>query len=108
MQPVSVAEDRSMAVPPGAKVITGYIPIHDFVRACRDRVAIGDVERAMQRRMSCAPASPWPVPVGEWRSERFWIFDGRHEYVGALMLGCTHILVAWVEPSGTAATASVE
>jgi hypothetical protein len=97
VQPVRVGEDRSMVVPPGATVLTGYVAIEQIVLANKDRIAIGDVERAMQRRMSCAPASPWPTPVGEWRGDRFWIFDGRHETVAALMLACTHILVAWVD-----------
>ena len=97
MSPVSVAEDRSMAVPAGATVRTGYVPVEDVALACRERMAIGDVERAMQRRMSCAPGQPWPCPVGEWKGGRFWISDGRHEYVAAVMLGCSHLLVAWIE-----------
>jgi len=100
MQSLRIPEDRSMIVPPGAKVITGYVPIEQVVLACRDRMAVGDVERAMQRRMSCAPAQPWPCPRGEWRGDRFWIVDGRHETIAAMMLGCEHILVAWLEAGG--------
>lgn len=85
-----------MVVPSGKVVKTGYVAIGDVLLACHDRMSIGDVSTAMQRRMSCAPDQPWPCPVGEWQGERFAIFDGRHEYVAALMLGCDFILVAWI------------
>lgn len=88
-------------VPAGSKVITDYVPIEQVVLACRDRMDIAAVEKAMQRRMSCAPNAPWPCPVGEWRADRMWIFDGRHEAIGAIMLGCSHILVAWIEAEMT-------
>jgi hypothetical protein len=99
MPPLAVAEDRGIAVPMGKTIRTGYVPIFAVELACRDRMAIGDVERAMQRRMASAPGQPWPCPVGEWNAERdrFVIYDGRHEYVAALMLGVEHLLVAWVE-----------
>lgn len=87
-----------MVVPAGATVCTRYVPIWAITLACRDRMAIGDVDRAMQRRMACAPAQPWPCPVGEWQGDRFAIFDGRHEFIAALMLGVEHILVAWIDP----------
>lgn len=97
MTPLSIAEDRGMVVDAGRIVRTGYVAIEDVILASKDRMAIGDVERAMQRRMAAAPGSPWPCPVGEWRGHRFQIFDGRHEFMAAQMLGCTHILVAWVD-----------
>lgn len=97
MTPLRIAEDRGIVVPSGGRVLTEYIPIFTVILACRDRMAVGDVERAMQRRMSCSPDQPWPCPVGEWRGDRFAIFDGRHEYVAALMLGVEHLLVAWIE-----------
>ncbi|WP_108459208.1 hypothetical protein [Devosia naphthalenivorans] len=96
MQSLRIAEDRGMVVPSGATVCTGYVPTADIIMACRDRMAIGDVERSMQRRMACAPDQPWPCPVGEWRGDRFAIFDGRHEFIAALMLGVEHVLVAWI------------
>lgn len=97
--PLLIAEDRGLAVPPGATVRTGYVPVHDVRLACKARMAVGDVEAAYRRRIGCAPAQPWPCPVGKWGGDRFEIHDGRHEYVAALMLGCEHILVAWVEES---------
>ena len=86
-----------MVVPAGSKVITDYVPIEQVVLANKDRMAIGDVEKAMQRFMSCAPDQPWPCPVGRWEGERFHVYDGRHAVIGATMLGCSHILVAWVD-----------
>ncbi len=100
MQAVRVPEDRSMVVPPGATVRTGYVPVEDVVLACKERMDIAAVEKAMQRRMAIAPAQPWPCPVGEWADNRFRLHDGRHDYLAALALGCTHILVAWVEAMG--------
>lgn len=96
MTTLSIAEDRSMFVPSGATVKTAYVAVEAIVLACKDRMAIGDVERAMQRLMSAAPGQPWPCPVGEWRGDRFVISDGRHAAVAALMLGHTHLLVAWI------------
>lgn len=93
--PLLIAEDRSLVVPPGSRVETGYVRI-DLVRlACRDRMAVGDVERAY-RRLLGTPGQPWPPPVGAWDGQRFVVYDGRHEYVAALMLGVEHLLVAWV------------
>lgn len=97
MVPVTIGEDRSMNVPAGSIVRTDYIPITAAMMASSDRMAVGDVERAMQRRMAAAPGQPWPCPVGEWSGDRFVIHDGRHEFIAALMLGVQHILVAWIE-----------
>lgn len=93
---LKIAEDRGMVVPAGRTVQTAYVPVDRVRLACRDRMATGDVERAMQRRMAAAPGQPWPCPIGHWDGPQFVIVDGRHEYVAALMLGCTHVLVAWI------------
>src|SRR5690606_39864802 len=47
--------DRGLAVPPGATVRTGYVPVHDVRLACKARMAVGDVEAAYRRRIGCAP-----------------------------------------------------
>jgi len=86
-----------MTVPPGAIVKTDYVDIKAVVLACRDRMAIGDVERAMQRRLGIQPAQPWPCPVGRWEDGRFVVHDGRHDVVAAMMLGVEHLLVAWID-----------
>lgn len=95
--PLTFAVDRGMAVPAGAVVRTGYVAIEDVRLACRDRMAVGDVEAAYRKRLQLGDRQPWPPPRGHWQGDRFVILDGRHEYVSALMLGFSHILVAWIE-----------
>lgn len=86
--PVLTAEDRSLYVPAGNLVATGYVPVEDVVLACRDRMAVGDVEASVRRLLQLGDASRWPPPVGQWRGDgRFILLDGRHEYVATLMLG---------------------
>lgn len=97
--PVSIAEDRSISIPPGAVVFTGYVRIDRISLACRERMAVGDVDRACQRRLQLAPRQPFPPPRGYWDGQQFVIVDGRHEYVAALMLGFERILVAWTMPA---------
>lgn len=94
---VQLYEDRSLLVGPGQVVRTGYADVRHCEMACRDRMAVGDVDRAYQKLLQCGSNSPWPCPRGHWAGERFVIVDGRHEYVAALMLGRTHVLVAWIE-----------
>lgn len=98
--PVACAEDRSIAVPAGHVVVTGYVAVEDVRLACRDRMAIGDVDRAYQRRLQLADRQPWPCPRGHWDGERFVIVDGRHEFVAALMIGHSHLLFAWTARAG--------
>jgi hypothetical protein len=95
----AVAEplDRSMAVPPGAVVRTGYVSVWAVRHACRERMALGDVQGAFQRRLGLGAYQAWPCPRGHWEGERFVIVDGRHEHVAAVLLGQEHLLVAWVE-----------
>jgi hypothetical protein len=98
--PVLLAADRSMAVPPGNIVRTARVPVEDIVLACRDRMAVGDVDRAFRQRLQLGDRQPWPCPRGHWRGDRFVLEDGRHEFVATLMLGHPSILVAWVEADG--------
>lgn len=97
MQPILLAEDRSLAVPPGATVRTGYVAIDAVKLACRDRMAVGDVDRAYQRRLQLGDHQPWPCPRGHWEGDRFVVVDGRHDVIAATMLGLDHVLVAWPE-----------
>ena len=96
-EPLRIAEDRGFVVPSGAKVVTGYVNVDDIKLVCRDRMAVGDVDAAMKRRMAASPGQPWPCPNGYWEGQSFKLLDGRHEYIAALMLGCEHILVAWID-----------
>lgn len=97
MDPVATVEDRSIAVPPGAVVRTGYVAVAACVLGCRDRMAVGDVDRAYQRRLQLGDRQPWPCPRGRWDGGRFVVEDGRHDFIACLMLGHEHILVAWME-----------
>lgn len=96
VSPIAISEDRSVAVPPGRIIRTGYVPIDRVTLACRDRMAVGDVDRAYQRLLQLGDHQPWPSPRGHWDGDRFVIVDGRHQYVASLMLGIEHILVAWL------------
>jgi hypothetical protein len=79
-----VTPDRALIVQPGHIVRTAYVDV-------------GDVDRAFQRVLQLGESSMWPCPNGHWDGERFVIEDGRHEYIASLMLGRTHLLVAWTE-----------
>jgi hypothetical protein len=95
-KPVLIYEDRSLEVPLGRTVQTGYVSVGRVRLACRDRMSVGDVAAAYQKRLSLGDRQPFPCPNGEWEGDVFVIYDGRHEYVAALMLGFETILVAWV------------
>ncbi|MFC6490712.1 hypothetical protein [Nitratireductor sp. GCM10026969] len=96
-QPLTLATDRALSIPAGSIVKTAYIPVESIKLACRDRMAVGDVEAAYRKRLQIGDSQPWPCPNGHWEGERFVIHDGRHEFVATLMLGHSHLLVAWVE-----------
>lgn len=89
-----------MRVEAGHVVVTGYVEIDQVRLGCRDRMAVGDVAGAYQKLLQLGSAEQWPCPVGRWNGDRFVIHDGRHQYVASLMLGRSHILVAWIEKSG--------
>ncbi|VWX51772.1 hypothetical protein [Novosphingobium sp. 9U] len=101
IEPVFTAEDRSIAVPPGHVIRTDYVHVDAVKLACRARMAVGDVDRAYQKRLQLGDRQPWPCPRGHWEGDRFVIVDGRHEFVAALMLGIEWVLVAWVEPAAS-------
>lgn len=90
-------DDRALVVPPGAIVRTGYVDVFNVRLACRERMAVGDVDRAFQRRLQAGSSQRWPCPNGEWHDDVFVLLDGRHEWVASVMLGQTHLLVAWIE-----------
>lgn len=95
-EPVRLAEDRTLSVPPGALVKTAYVPLENIRMACRDRMALGDVERAHNRQLQLGDHQAWPPPVGRWEAGTFVLTDGRHAFIAALMLGMPKLLVAWV------------
>lgn len=107
MHPIHLAEDRSLAVPPGRRVVTDYVHIDRIRFGCRARMAVGDVDRAYQRRLQLGDHQPWPCPRGEWDgapgapASRFTVIDGRHDVTAALMLGQEWVLVAWPEDAAS-------
>ncbi len=97
VEPVTQAIDRSLRVPPGMLVKTGYVDVFRIRFPCRERMAVGDIDRAYQKRLQLGECSSWPPPVGRWEGKEFAVFDGRHEVLAAIALGLEHILVAWLE-----------
>lgn len=95
--PLFIAQDRSIAVPPGAVVKSGYVDVFKVRLACRERMAMGDIAAAYQKRLQTGSNQPWPCPTGQWDGETFILSDGRHEWMACVALGLTHLLVAWLE-----------
>jgi hypothetical protein len=93
-----VIEDRHLRVPAGAIVETGYAPIEKIKMACRDRMAVGDIEGAYRKRLQLGSDQSWPPPYGEWDGDTFILIDGRHEFIASLMIGLDHLFVAWIKP----------
>jgi hypothetical protein len=100
VESVKLWQDRTMIVPAGHVVKTGYVPIHKIKTACKARMAVGDVSAAFQKRLALGENQSWPPPWGYWCEEEagfFVVVDGRHEYVACIMLGFETLFVAWVE-----------
>lgn len=98
MTPAQTFQDRSLRVPPGHLVVSGYVDVHRVRFACRDRMAVGDVDAAYRRVVANGGDFLHPTPVGRWVEDGFFeITDGRHEFVARLMLGYHSILVTWLE-----------
>lgn len=95
-QPVHTVPDRSISVPEGKLVRTGYVDVFQVRLACRERMAVGDIDRAYQRRLQTAPCQPWPCPQGFWDEKTFVIVDGRHEWLACVAIGFAQLLVAWL------------
>jgi hypothetical protein len=93
----SFADDRSLRVPAGKVVKSGYVSVWKCQLANRERMAVGDVAGAFGKLLQLGEDSLHPCPNGHWEGDEFVIHDGRHEYLASLMLGRQTILVAWVE-----------
>lgn len=65
--------------------------------ANRTRMSVGDIDIAYRKQLALGDHQAFPCPNGRWDGERFIIHDGRHAFVAALMIGLTHLLVAWTE-----------
>lgn len=97
MEKVSLQFDKTISVPPGATVRSGYVPMHRVRCLCREPMAIGDVERKYELAKQNAPASLFPAPMGRWNGDTFELLDGRHTKIAYEMLGYSHLLVMWVD-----------
>lgn len=92
-----MVDDRSKVVPPGHVIKSGYVNVFKVRLACRERMAVGDVDKAFQKLLQSQPNQPHPAPLGYWDNDVFVIEDGRHQYVAALMLGYEFLFVEWLE-----------
>lgn len=92
-------EDRSLDIEPGHVVRTGYVDVFKVRLGCRERMSIGDIDRAYQKRLQLGAAQPWPCPNGRWDGDTFLLSDGRHEWLATVALGHAYMLVAWTEPA---------
>jgi hypothetical protein len=97
MRKIAFYGDKTLAVPQGEVVVTGYVPIEKVRLACRDVMGIGDVREKYELVKQNAPSSLWPPPIGHWDGDYFVIEDGRHHKIAYEMNGYSHILVAWLE-----------
>lgn len=93
----SFAVDRSLRVPAGSVIVSGYVDVWKCRLANRERMAPEAVAAAWQKLLQLGADSLHPCPNGHWDGDEFVIHDGRHEYVAAVMLGREQILVAWVD-----------
>lgn len=96
-QPVLMAHDRSIRVPGGNRIHTDYVNVFAVRLECRDRMAVGDVAAAYDKCLQLGRDEQFPCPTGYWEGETFVLLDGRHHWIASIMLGKTHILVAWIE-----------
>lgn len=95
-----VMKDRNLVVPPQAIVKTAWVDVDVCRLGCRERMDFAAIERAGRELLQLAGGQMFPPVNGRWEGERFVVLDGRHEYLAALALGRTRVLVAWMEADG--------
>lgn len=95
---VRIAEDRSMCVNRDQAVATAWIDIDLARLGSRVRMAPEAVKESARRLVNIGPDhAAWPPIVGSWGKDgRFIVWDGRHEYLAALMLGRERLFVGWI------------
>jgi hypothetical protein len=92
-----MVEDRTLNVPPGKVIRSGWVDIFKVRADCRERMSVGDVDRAYQKHLQLGDQSSWPPPNGYWDGNVFVIKDGRHEWIARMMLGKNQLFVCWLE-----------
>lgn len=91
-----IMQDREIWVQPHEVIRSAWIDIDLVVLGCRDPMAGGDIERAMNKLLQQGQCQSWPPPRGWWREDgRFVLMDGRHEYLASLARGRETLFVAW-------------
>ena len=95
-----MTEDRFVSVPPGYLIATAYVPVFNCELTSRVRMAVGDVGAAYQKVLRLGDHQQWPPPFGHWKDGKFFIDDGRHQWVASVMLGQEFIFVCWLSKLG--------
>ena len=98
---VVVAEDRSMCVQPHQLVRTAWVDIDLCRLGFRMPMSPEAVEKKYRRLLNIGDCAPWPPIVGHWEDGRFIVWDGRHDYLAALMMGRDKLFVCWLEAAPT-------
>jgi hypothetical protein len=83
----------------GHVVVTGYVQLEDVLCHVHPDHQLNPaaVERAYREQLAHGGSQAWPPPTGYWREDgRFFLTDGRHRYLAALMLGMSHLLICWL------------
>jgi hypothetical protein len=94
---VAVPEDRSMCVQLYQVVRTAWVDIDLCRLSFRMPMSPEAVEKKFRRLLSLGDCAPWPPVVGHCEDGRFFVCDGRHDYLAALMIGRTKLFVCWLE-----------
>ena len=89
--------DRTISVPPGSIVRTGYVPIEKIRLSSYENLSLPDIKEKYEIFKQNAPNQIFPCPIGNWEQVNFVIVDGRHAFVALMILGMSHILVAWID-----------
>lgn len=89
--------DKSISVPPGQTVRTGYVHVDCIILACKDKMCIASVKEKYELILQNAANSIYPTPIGEWRNDRFVLIDGRHTFIAYVINGYQWVLVSWLE-----------
>jgi hypothetical protein len=89
-----------MMIDEGHVMRSAYVKTAEIVFPMGGRpMAVASVEEKVRRASAYPGREFYPLPVGKWVERRFHLWDGRHRYIAALMLGQETMLVCWTEPA---------
>lgn len=86
-----------MCIQPYQVVRTAWVDIDLCKLGFRLPMSPEAVEKKFRRLLNIGDCAPWPPVVGHWEGGRFFVDDGRHDYLAALMLGRDKLFVCWLE-----------